>query len=87
MKEAEGSQCHGRIAIREPIPTQHPMRWVCACVRQGSEMQTLERIIAHVAATNFAILLIAESATGSQFIAHQVHRLSSRSNEPPVRAI
>jgi transcriptional regulator with GAF, ATPase, and Fis domain len=50
-------------------------------------MQTLERIIAHVAATNFAILLIAESATGSQFIAHQVHRLSSRSNEPPVRAI
>ena len=50
-------------------------------------MKTLERTVAGIASTNLPILLVGECGTGKTFLAHQIHRLSSRHDEPMVKVI
>jgi two-component system, NtrC family, response regulator AtoC len=50
-------------------------------------MQPIEVAIPRIAHTNIPVLLIGESGTGKEAIARQIHRLSTRSSEPLVKAI
>jgi two-component system, NtrC family, response regulator AtoC len=44
-------------------------------------MQTLESVLAEIAATNIPVLLVGESGTGKAMFAHRLHSLSARSEE------
>jgi two-component system response regulator AtoC len=44
-------------------------------------MQTLESVLAEIAATNIPVLLVGESGTGKALFAHRLHSLSARSEE------
>jgi len=50
-------------------------------------MRVFERTMARIAPTSLPILLVGECGTGKAFIAHHIHQLSSRHNEPLVKAI
>src|SRR5271154_6827144 len=47
-------------------------------------MQTLESVVAEIAATNIPVLFLGESGTGKAMFAQRLHRLSARSEEPLV---
>lgn len=49
--------------------------------------RVLEQTMARIAPTSLPILLVGECGTGKGFIAHRIHQLSSRRNEPFVKAI
>lgn len=48
-------------------------------------VQSLESVIAEIAPTNIAVLLIGESGTGKAIFAQRVHELSRRAQEPFAR--
>jgi DNA-binding NtrC family response regulator len=48
-------------------------------------MRTLERAIVDIAPTNIPVLLLGESGTGKDILAHQMHRISLRRGEPFVK--
>jgi DNA-binding NtrC family response regulator len=50
-------------------------------------MRTLERTMARIAPTSIPILLVGECGTGKAFIAHHIHQLSSRRDNPLVKLI
>lgn len=49
--------------------------------------RVLEQTMSRIAPTSLPILLVGECGTGKGFIAHRIHQLSSRHNEPFLRAI
>jgi two-component system response regulator AtoC len=53
---------------------------------QGSVMQTLNAMVADIARTDIAVLLIGESGTGKEVYARLIHRLSGL-NEAPLQKI
>jgi len=53
---------------------------------QGSAMQTLNTMVADIARTDIAVLLIGESGTGKEVYARLIHRLSGL-NEAPLQKI
>jgi len=53
---------------------------------QGSAMQTLNAMVADIARTDIAVLLIGESGTGKEVYARLIHRLSGL-NEAPLQKI
>jgi two-component system response regulator AtoC len=50
-------------------------------------MRVLERTMARIAPTSLPILLVGECGTGKAFLAHQIHQLSLRRDEPLARVI
>jgi two-component system, NtrC family, response regulator AtoC len=48
-------------------------------------IRALERVIAEIAPTNLAVLLVGESGTGKEMFANRVHRLSQHRDKPLVR--
>jgi two-component system response regulator AtoC len=48
----------------------------------SAAMRGVERVVADIAATNIPVLLVGESGTGKEVIAAQLHRLSSRREQP-----
>jgi len=54
---------------------------------QSEIMRTLAKTLERIAPTNLPILLLGECGTGKTFIAHKIHELSSRCDEPFLRAI
>ena len=50
-------------------------------------MQTLDRMAADLASTDIPVLLAGEAGTGKEVFALQIHRLSSRRNEPLVKIL
>ena len=48
-------------------------------------MLTLESMIGEIAQTSIPVLLVGESGTGKQMVAHRIHALSPRSDEPLVK--
>ncbi|WP_338517812.1 nitric oxide reductase transcriptional regulator NorR [Alteromonas gracilis] len=53
-------------------------------IGQSDQVKALKKEIAMVAATDFAVLVVGESGTGKELVAHEIHRLSNRSNEPLI---
>jgi DNA-binding NtrC family response regulator len=53
----------------------------------NESVKSLERAMARIAPTNLPILLVGECGTGKAFVAHRIHQLSSRKQEPYARAI
>ena len=54
---------------------------------QSEIMRTFAKTLERIAPTNLPILLLGECGTGKTFIAHKIHELSSRCDEPFLRAI
>jgi two-component system response regulator AtoC len=50
-------------------------------------MQAVERTFHHIAPTHIPVMLVGESGTGKEIVARLIHQLSSRSNEPFLKAI
>lgn len=48
-------------------------------------MQTLENVVAEIAATNIPVLLVGESGVGKEMFARRIHHLSANSDEPLVK--
>ena len=48
-------------------------------------MRMVERVLAEIAPMNISVLLLGESGTGKDVLAHRLHRLSRRSAEPFVK--
>jgi len=53
----------------------------------SASMRALERTMARIAPTSIPVLLVGECGTGKAFVAHHIHELSSRHDEPLVKAI
>jgi two-component system response regulator AtoC len=69
---------------------------VAPCLNSGNEndgmavsasQKTLELMLSRIAPTNLPVLLVGESGTGKAFLAHCLHDLSLRRQEPFVTAI
>lgn len=71
------------VALNPEADGDAPVLWRSNC----ASMQHLERTILRVARTNIPVLVTGESGTGKEALARQIHRLSSRCNEPLVKAI
>jgi DNA-binding NtrC family response regulator len=71
MSKETGSSANGASMVRSVSPA----------------VQALERAMADIALTNIPVLLIGESGTGKKFLAQQIHRLSTRRNEPLAKVI
>jgi two-component system, NtrC family, response regulator AtoC len=53
----------------------------------SESMKALERAMERIAPMNLPVLLVGESGTGKAFIAHRLHQLSSRRDDPFLQAI
>ncbi|RMI14653.1 MAG: sigma-54-dependent Fis family transcriptional regulator [Calditrichaeota bacterium] len=53
-------------------------------IGQSKPMQQVYRKIQEVASTDIPVLLVGESGTGKEMVAHAIHDLSARKNEPFV---
>jgi transcriptional regulator with GAF, ATPase, and Fis domain len=54
-------------------------------IGQNTAMRQLLRQIEMVAATDATVLILGESGTGKELVAHEVHRLSRRTERPLIR--
>jgi DNA-binding NtrC family response regulator len=54
---------------------------------QSEIMRTFAKMVERIAPTNLPILLLGECGTGKTFIAHKIHQLSSRCDQPFLRAV
>ncbi len=58
--------------------TQDTQSWIC----QSPAMQVIENLVQQVASTDANILILGENGTGKSFLAHRIHQLSQRNNQP-----
>ena len=77
--------------MQTPLPTEtkpsgSKFRFLLEQSRSPS-VQTIERMIAHIAPTNIPVLIVGESGTGKEVVAHHIHELSLRQDKPLVKTI
>ena len=70
----------GENTNNEPLDAPLP-----GVVGDGSAMRAVYRLTRQVAAARASVLIVGETGTGKELIAHNIHRLSNRADGPYVR--
>lgn len=73
------------MSLRSPSNEDHNAASVPGIIGASAAMAEVYRTIRQVARSNASVLLLGETGTGKELVAHAVHTLSSRRDRPFVR--
>jgi len=73
------------LAAKMKFPSKVPPSPTPELIGSGPAMQEVYQLIRQVAKSNASVLLLGETGTGKELIAHAVHRLSPRASGPFIR--